>query len=341
MISTHHRTFLPCVVLLLALAACSDSRLAEYQLSGPTMGTHFTVTVVPASEFDQQQLQTQIHAVLEDVDRHMSTYRPDAELAKLNDSSTTDWIPVSPRLCKAVADALELSRLTGGAFDITVGPLVNLWGFGPGESRSEPPSDQAIIEAKASTGYEKLHVDCVKPAIRKDYADLHIDLSGYAKGLAADEIAALLDQHEISNYLVEVGGDLRARGHNASNAKWRIAIESPDYRGRTVEKIIHISNLSVATSGDYRNFFEYEGRRYSHTIDPETGRPVTHDLASVTILGERAAYADAMATALLVLGPGAGPAIAEREGIAAYFLSRDENGLNGHASRQFEALVER
>ena len=340
MISNHRlATILTAIVLLHALAACGDHQPVEYQLSGPTMGTHFNVVLVPASNFDQQQLQTEIQAIFEDVDLHMSTYRADSELVKLNHSGSTEWVSVSPGLCNAVEAALELSVKTDGAFDITVGPLVNLWGFGPDESRFEPPSDQSIDEARARTGYRNLHTDCSSPAIRKDLAELQIDLSGYAKGLAADKVAASLDEHGISNYLVEVGGDLRARGHNASSAKWRIAIEKPDMSGTTVEKIIHISDLSVATSGDYRNFFEFDGQRYSHTIDPETGRPVTHNLASVTVLAERAAFADAMATALLVLGPDSGPAFAEREGIAAYFLLRDENGLSERASRRFEALV--
>ena len=340
MISTHRRTIiLNAIVLLHALAACGDHRPTEYKLSGPTMGTRFSVVVVTASEFEQPELQTQIHATLEDVDLHMSTYRPDSELAKFNHARSSEWIPVPPALCAAVDDALQLSAMTAGAFDITVGPLVNLWGFGPDASRVAPPSDASIDAARDKTGYEHLYTDCSRPAIRKDHADLQVDLSGYAKGLAADDIASLLDQRGISNYLVEIGGDLRARGHNVSNAKWRIAIESPDRRGGSVEKIIHISDLSVATSGDYRNFFEFEGQRYSHTIDPQTGRPVTHNLASVTVLGERAAFADAMATALLVLGPDAGPAFAEREGIAAYFLLRDANGMSEQLSTQFKALV--
>ncbi len=342
MISTHRQIiFLVSVALLLVVAACGDQRLDEYKLSGPTMGTHFSAVVVTASEFDQQQLQTQIHAILELVDLHMSTYRPDSELVRFNHSRSTEWIDISAELCTAVADALELSVATAGAFDITVGPLVNLWGFGPDESRVAPPSDESIDEARARTGFGHLHTDCSKPAMRKELADLQIDLSGYAKGLAADEIAALLEENAISNYLVEVGGDLRARGLNGSNAKWRIAIERPDQSGTAVEKIIHISDLSVATSGDYRNFFEFDGQRYSHTINPETGRPVTHNLASVTVLGERAAYADAMATALLVLGPNAGPALAEREGIAAYFLLRDGSGITELSSTRFKALVDR
>lgn len=185
-----------------------------------------------------------------------------------------------------------------------------------------------------------LHANCEIPAIRKDLADLHIDLSAYAKGLAADEIASLLDNQGIANYLVEIGGDLRARGHNASNASWRIAIENPDQPGHAVEKIIHLHDLSVATSGDYRNFFEFEGQRYSHTIDPRTGRPVAHDLASVTVLAEGAAHADALATALMVLGPEAGMVFAERQSIAVYLLIRDGTSITERMSTQFMALTD-
>jgi thiamine biosynthesis lipoprotein len=335
------RTVIPsCLLLLFLLTACGDRRLAEYRLSGPTMGTTFSVVIVTASEFDQEQLQQQIHETLEDVDRHMSTYRSDSELAILNRAASTEWIPVTPRLCRALENALQLGAASDGAFDITVGPLVNLWGFGPDASRIEPPTDEQIEDARARTGRDKLHLDCQQPAFRKDHAGLRIDLSGYAKGLAADEIAALLDANSIGNYLVEIGGDLRARGRNASNTKWRIAIEKPDPSGRKVEAIMHVSDLGVATSGDYRNYFDFEGRRYSHTIDPRTGRPVSHTLASVTVLGDSAAYADAMATALLVLGPVAGPVVAEREGIAAYFLMRNGGDVSEHMSTEFTLLAD-
>lgn len=305
------------------------------------MGTRFGVAIVTASTFDQTGLQEEIRATLEDIDQHFSTYRPDAELAGINRAESTEWLPVSPTLCKAVDDALLLSIATAGAFDITVGPLVNLWGFGPDPSRAAPPTDESIDEARSATGHERLHTDCSKPAIRKESSNLKIDLSGYAKGLAADEVANILDQQGMQNYLVEIGGDLRARGHNVRNEDWRIAIESPDQRGGTVEKIIHISDLSVATSGDYRNYFEHEGRRFSHTIDPRTGRPVTHELMSVTVLAPGAAFADAMATALMVLGLDAGSALAEQERIAAYFLYRDGSEVSEWMSTQFRAVTDR
>jgi len=341
MIPTHFRAnFLICMVLVSVLVACGDQRTAEYQLSGSTMGTSFTVAVVTELAFDQKHLQAQIVATLENIEQRMSTYRDNSELSQFNHSSSTDWTPVSQELCEAVDDAIEIGHLTDGAFDITVGPLVNLWGFGPDDSRKEPPSAEAIDAAMLATGREYLHADCEVPAIRKDRAKLYIDLSAYAKGLAADEIAALLENEDIANYLVEIGGDLRARGHNASNAKWRIAIERPDQSGNTMEKIIHVHDLSVATSGDYRNFFEFEGRRYSHTIDPRTGRPVNHDLASVTVLGESAAFADAMATAMMVLGPEAGMALAEREDIAAELLLRDGGTITELMSSKFKSLTE-
>jgi thiamine biosynthesis lipoprotein len=340
MIPTHFRAdFLICMVLLSVLAGCGDQRATEYQLSGSTMGTSFSVAVVTELVFDQQHLQAQIVATLENVEQRMSTYRHNSELSLFNHSSSTDWTPVSRELCEAVDEAIEFGDLTDGAFDITVGRLVNLWGFGPDDSRKEPPSAEAIDAAMLATGREYLHADCEVPAIRKDRAKLYIDLSAYAKGLAADDIAALLDSENITNYLVEIGGDLRARGHNVSNAKWRIAIERPDQSGNTVEKIIHVHDLSVATSGDYRNFFEFEGRRYSHTIDPRTGWSITHNLASVTVLGESAAFADAMATAMMVLGPEAGMALAEREGIAVDMLLRDGRSIIEHMSTEFRSLT--
>ena len=342
MISTLRRaTFPACIVLLHVLAACGEQRLTEHQLSGPTMGTQFTVSVAAEADLDKEYLQTRIYEALNDVDERMSTYRANSELTQFNHSHSTDWIPVSPELCGTVNSALALGILTSGAFDITVGKLVNLWGFGPADSRNEPPADADITAARLMTGFDKLHTDCDRPAMRKDHADLHIDLSAYAKGLAADDIAALLDKEGIANYLVEIGGDLRARGHNANNVQWRVAIEKPDEAGSAVAKIINISDRSVATSGDYRNFFESADQRYSHTIDPRTGRPVTHNMASVTVLADSAAYADALATALMVLGPEDGLAFADKEGIAAYFLLREGNGITERMSMHFRLLTDR
>lgn len=324
--------------LLTLLAACSEPAEIAHRLSGSTMGTTFSVTVVAAADIDRDGLGERILARLDDINRLMSTYRQDAELATVNRTPSTDWIQVSERLCAALEHALQLGAKTGGAFDITVGPLVDLWGFGPGPSRNEPPSVDEVEAARERSGADKLQVDCDRPAIRKRLPELRIDLSGYAKGLAVDELADLLDSNDFTNYMVEIGGELRTRGHNASKVPWRIAIELPDANSRAVEKIIRLRDAGVATSGDYRNFFEHDGVRYSHTIDPRTGRPVAHKLASVTVLAERAAVADALATALLVLGPDAGPALARQQDIAALFLVRKNGEISALTTQRFQQL---
>lgn len=326
-------------MLLHTLTACSDRGPAEYQLSGPTMGTRFNVTVVVDGDVDLESLRNDIQTTLDDADRRMSTYRDDSELAGFNRSISTDWVTVSNELCEAVHLALELGKMTAGAFDVTVGPLVDLWGFGPDGSVSAPPASDDIELARKSTGLEFLHADCANTAIRKGKPGIRIDLSGYGKGRAADDIGILLSEHGISDFLVEIGGDLRAQGQNSKGQAWRIAIEKPDSRGQTIERIIQVNNTAVATSGDYRNFIEHDGRRYSHTIDPRTGRPVTHNLASVTVVFNNGAFADAYATALMVLGPDAGMVLAERLHIAAYFLVRDGGALTEHVSPAFTMLT--
>lgn len=337
--SSRRNISIACIVLLHALTACGDRGPAEYQLSGPTMGTRFNVTVVVDGDVDLESLRNKIQTTLDDADRQMSTYRDDSELAGFNRSMSTDWVTVSNELCEAVHLALELGKMTSGAFDVTVGPLVDLWGFGPDGSVSTPPADDDIELAMKNTGLEFLQADCANTAIRKAKAGIRIDLSGYGKGRAADDIGFLLGEHGIVNFLVEIGGDLRAQGQNVKGQPWRIAIEKPDSRGRSVERIIRVDNTAVATSGDYRNFIEYDGQRYSHTIDPRTGRPVTHNLASVTVVFNNGPFADAYATALMVLGPDAGMALAERLHIAAYFLVRDGDSLADRMSPAFTMLI--
>jgi thiamine biosynthesis lipoprotein len=230
--------------------------------------------------------------------------------------------------------------MTSGAFDVTVGPLVDLWGFGPDRSVSAPPASDDVELARKNTGLEFLQADCTSKAIRKAKPGIRIDLSGYGKGRAADDIGILLSEIGIFNFLVEIGGDLRAQGQNAKGQAWRVAIERPDSEGRAVERIIQVDNTAVATSGDYRNFVEYDGRRYSHTIDPRTGRPVTHNLASVTVVFNNGPFADSYATALMVLGPDAGMALAERLHIAAYFLVRDGDSFIERMSPEFTMLAD-
>ena len=329
-----------CYFAVVLLAGCQgDDRLAEYELAGPVMGTSFSVKLVdPPVNVGRDELGQRIEARLEAIEARFSTYRPSSEVSRLNNRLVTEPIRVSAELCSVVEAAIGISRRTNGAFDITVGPLVNLWGFGPDGDRVSPPSDDTVAEARASVGYQMLETDCESPTIRKALPGVYIDLSAYVKGYAVDQIAAILDDSDIANYLVEIGGELRMRGHNAERKNWAIAIEEPTDDARIVQSVIHISDSAVATSGDYRNFFEHAGIRYSHTIDPRTGRPVAHAAAAVTVVDDTAADADALATALLVLGPDEGLALAEHENIAAYFLVRDRDDIRERASGPFKAL---
>ncbi len=324
-----------CVALLGACNRGADT--VAYELTGSTMGTTFDVVLVlPTGQRPEADLQERIDHVVDSIEQSMSTYLLESEVSRFNTSLSTEWFAVSPMVCAAVEESLTISKLTDGAFDITVGPLVNLWGFGPDSAPLEPPADSLIDAARARVGYARLQADCSQPALRKSRPDVYIDLSGYAKGFAVDRLAELLDDERIRNYLVEIGGELRTRGHNDDGEKWRIAIELPSDSASTVQRVLPLSGEAMATSGDYRNYVEFGGSRYSHTIDPRWARPVSHNLAAVSVVSESAGYADAMATALLVLGPEEGMHMATQQSVAAYFQLRTEQSSTDNS---FEELM--
>jgi len=323
----------------LALSACGEDRAPATELTGATMGTTFTVLVVASVGDDARKvLDAEIRAALDDVDRLASTWRDDSELSALNRHDSGDWLDVSTEFCAMLEAAFAVSRESAGAFDPTVGPLVNLWGFGPGKIISAPPGDAAIDAARAIVGYDGIETDCARPAVRKRDAAMYVDLSGWAKGHAVDRVAAAVKALGYHDFMVEVGGELSVAGRNAEGREWAIAVEAPAIDRRTAQSVLRLTDTSVATSGDYRNFFEFEGRLYSHTIDPRTGRPVTHKLASVTVLDGSAARADGLATALLVLGPEAGPEMAATLGVPAYFLIREADSVRELATPDFDRL---
>lgn len=330
-----------CAALLGACNRAADT--VAYELTGSTMGTTFSVVLVlAAGQRPDVDLQERIENVVDSIEQSMSTYLLESEVSRFNTSLSTEWFAVSPLVCAAVEASLAVSKLTDGAFDITVGPLVNLWGFGPDSASLEPPDDALIDAARARVGYAQLQADCPQPALRKSRPDIHIDLSGYAKGLAVDLLAELLDDAHIDNYMVEIGGELRTRGHNDDGENWRIAIELPANTANsasTVQRVLRLSGEAMATSGDYRNYFEFGGSRYSHTIDPRQARPVSHNLAAVSVVSKSAGYADAMATALLVLGPEEGMRVAMQQNVAAYFQVRTDDGFNELMTPALRALV--
>jgi thiamine biosynthesis lipoprotein len=320
----------------LALSACGDSHSLE--LTGQSLGTTFNVVLVEPPDDVTDGLEAELVAALQTVDRLASTWRDDSELTAFNLDLSIDWIPVSKDFCGLLEGALEISEATGGAFDLTIGPLTNLWGFGPDGQIVDPPSAADIAAAQRRVGFEMLEADCAERLVRKDIPDLYVDLSGWAKGYAVDQLAELLDARGIENYLVEIGGELRVKGKNRENDKWAIGIEAPSTSARVPHAILHVTDTSVATSGDYRNYFEHDGRRFSHTIDARSGHPVNHNLAAVTVVDSSTAFADAMATALLVLGPDDGPKLASELGIAGYFLVRNSTGIREITTPDFDRL---
>jgi len=239
----------------------------------------------------------------------MSTYRDDSEISRFNASAPGAWFTVSHSFYNVLSTALVVGRNSEGAYDVTVAPLVDLWGFGPGPAIDTPPSEAAIARLMERVGQDNLRLDGENLWVKKLTA-LSLDFSSLAKGYAVDVIANWLAQRGIDRFLVEVGGEMRMSGMSGRGDPWRIAIEQPDSSGRSVAAAVSLTDVAVATSGDYRNYFEVDGRRYSHSIDPRTGHPVAHDLVSVTVVHPSAMLADAWATALTVLGAEQGMAVA-------------------------------
>jgi len=319
----HQRPWHLCVasVLLVVLSACGRGA-TPLQLAGPTMGTTYSVTVTqrPAG-VGRDTIETAIAEVLHEADQHLSGWNEASELARFNAVDSADWLPVSAILLMAVEEAREVSERSGGAFDVTVGPLVRAWGFGAGAADEPPaPAPEAIERLLAKVGYQKLGLRSSPPALRKAVAGVSIDLDGIAPGWALDRLAERFEALGITDYLVEIGGEVRARGQSPDRRGWRVAVERPQAGARLAQAVIELGDAGVSTSGDYRDYREINGRRISHTIDPRTGQPVAHGLASVTVVHASVAAADAWATALMVLGPAEGMALARREGLAALFI---------------------
>ena len=310
------------------MSGCSDSPPQVAELSGQTMGTSYSIKLSPApDESRRAALQEKVERRLAEINAQMSTYRDDSDLMRFNRAQTTDWQAVPDALAELVDRAQRISELSAGQYDITVGPLVNLWGFGNSGRRDTPPSQEQIADLLQRVGYRHLEARRAPAALRKDIAEIQIDLSSIAKGWAVDQIAELVQQDGFSNVLVEIGGEVLARGEKLPGTPWRVAIEQPLPDRRAITRIIDLRDLAMATSGDYRNFFADGGRLYSHTIDPGTGMAVQHRLASVTVLADNCTDADAWATALMASGEQRGPKLAESLGLKALFLVRGEQGL--------------
>lgn len=314
------------LLAIFVLTGCQSRQDTVLTVQGLTMGTSYSVKWV-SKDADTAPVHAAIEQQLKDINQSMSTYIDSSELSQLNHSDSIEWRPVSSALFDVLSLSSSISRKTSGAFDVTVGPLVNLWGFGPDGRILHAPADDQIEQVRQRIGFAQFELNATQQQVRKRVPQLYIDLSAVAKGYAVDSVASLLESRGITRYLVEIGGELRASGLKPGAKQWRIAIETPDSTTRAVQQIINVDNISIATSGDYRNYFEENGLRFSHTIDPATGRPINHTLASVTVLASSCAEADALATAFMVMGEDRAYAYAMKNSVHAFFISKADNGF--------------
>ena len=320
----------------------SGDRLVVFDFTGAIMGTTYSVKVetLPLSIEKQDGIAAIIQAVLDDVDDRMSTYDTASELSRFNAYRGTAPIVVSESVIAVFVLARRISEVTGGAFDVTVGPLVNVWGFGPITVPDGAPDENEVARIRTIVGWDNIVLDGEAHTLTKVHPEIVADLSAIAKGYAVDRVADALVSEGMSTFLVEVGGEVKAGGTKHTGLGWRVAIEEPDTAARRVFRAFELQDAAIATSGDYRNFDERDGVMYSHIIDPRTGRPNPYRGSLVSVIDESAAVADAWATALTVLGPEGGRALAEREGIAAFFAVQTETGYESWATSAFRERTE-
>ncbi|PMH41288.1 FAD:protein FMN transferase ApbE [Vibrio sp. 10N.286.49.B3] len=324
-----------CVTVL--LCACSPTR-EQVHLSGPTMGTSYNVKYIAMDALPTPQVvQVEIDRLLEQVNDQMSTYRTDSELSRFNQHQEASSFTLSPQTATVVKEAMRLNGLTLGALDVTVGPLVNLWGFGPEGRPDKVPSDEELQARRAKVGIQHLSLKGLE--LTKDRSDVYVDLSTIAKGWGVDVIAEYLNELGLQDFMVEVGGEMRLKGKNRDEIPWRIAIEKPTVDSRSVQEIIEPGDMAIATSGDYRNYFEQDGIRYSHIIDPKTGKPINNKVVSVTVLDKSSMTADGLATGLMVLGDDIGMQVAEQNSIPTLMIVKTDDGFIELSTEAFKPYL--
>lgn len=321
------------------LTGC-DKPVEQVHLSGGTMGTTYNVKYLTDVESlpDEDQVHQEIDRLLEKVNDQMSTYRKTSELSRFNQSTSVEPFTVSPEMITVVKEAVRLNKVTEGKLDVTVGPLVNLWGFGP-EARPEIiPTEDELAARRKEVGIH--HLTIGDTFLQKDIPGLYVDLSTIAKGWGVDVVTNYLSSLGLKNVMVEIGGEIHTLGHNKEGVKWRIAIEKPTVDERSIQEIIEPGDMGVATSGDYRNYFEEDGVRFSHIIDPDTGRPINNKVVSVTVLAPTTMTADGLATGLMVLGEEEGMRIAEANHIPAFIIVKTADGFKEYASSTFKPYLQ-
>ncbi|ALR77439.1 FAD:protein FMN transferase ApbE [[Enterobacter] lignolyticus] len=345
MVITFFRAALLAAAVLIAgcdnSSAPSANASAATVLEGKTMGTFWRVSVVSLDNEKRDALRKKVQAQLDADDMLLSTWKNNSALMQFNHSTSLSPWPVSEAMADIVTASLRIGAKTQGAMDITVGPLVNLWGFGPDKQPVKTPDRAQIDAARARTGLQHLTVINKSGGqyLQKDIADLFVDLSTVGEGYAADHLARLMEQEGISRYLVSVGGALVSRGMNADGKPWRVAIQKPTDRENAVQAIVDINGHGISTSGSYRNYYELDGKRISHIIDPQTGHPIDHKLVSVTVIAPTALEADGWDTGLMVLGTEKAKQVVREQGLAVYMIFKEGDGFKTWMSPQFETFL--
>lgn len=327
-------------VLLIVISSCFRSpETNPLVFKGGTMGTTYAVKISsnPRS-VTQEKIQTAIVEELKNVNQLMSTFDPNSEISRFNRFDQKVGFSVSKATFEVLREAIRIGHQTGGAMDITVGKLVNLWGFGKDLKVLSVPSQKKILELKKISGFQKIHLDKKTQQVKKDDPRIYIDLASIAKGYGVDRVSEKLKELGIENFLVEIGGEIRTGGFKDESRQtaWVIAVEKPVNLKRVLYKKLYLKSNALATSGDYRNYFEKDGVRFSHTIHPKTGYPVTHQLASVSVIHPSCMTADGVATALMVMGTEKGYQWAVQNKIAAYFIYRTEKGFEEKVTPLFQ-----
>lgn len=331
--------------LLVFAAACLACGVAAAEsvtpvtFTGRAMGTGWAVKIVTSDAgCDADEIEQRVSERLEELERIFSTYRAQSDLSAFNALEHTEWVPVPPELALVAEESRRISELTGGAFDVTVFPLVELWGFAGRRRSGTLPTAAAIATARERVDWRRIEVRTSPPALRKAQPRISADFSSMAKGFAADQIDLLLTQLGVPNHLVQIGGDLKVKGRGPAGEGWRAGIEQPVDDARAIARTVDLEGMALSTSGDYRNFFHVGRQRYGHIIDPRTGQPPASSLASVSVVHASCATSSALATGLFVLGPEAGMALARKEGWACLFLVRDGTQLVQRPTPEFERL---
>lgn len=330
------------VIALIAVAGLLVYRHSQpvvHAIDGYTMGSTWSVRFSGPSRTDVAAVQAQLEGELAAMDFALSGYRDDSALAQLNAAPVGQWVDVPDHLYNVLHFGLELWRESGGAFDLTVKPLVDLWGFGAAKPRVSVPTEDQITAARSRVDSGQLELAADGHRARR-LADISIDVDGVAPGYAAGVLSAWLTAHGFGNHLMEIGGEMRASGLRPDGGRWRVGIETPEMARGRVDRVVAITDTAVTTAGDYRDYFEVDGARYTHILDPLTGRPVAHNIASVTVLAPGKLTADGYATAIIVMGEERGLAFADARDLPVLMILRaDDGSFHERYNKSFAAYL--